>query len=314
MGGRLKGRVRNPPVVPEPLPEEAAAWLARLRSPQGRRALRAVVRDEIDAAGNQRLRDLVDERQVRAALAAWDPASLDAGAVAGAAVGVAERMEKRMRRQRRSLEDVAGAKVMDGVHALIDAELPNPEALEEILAQTLRQEFVRKLFAELIHSAILAFNKRVNPIFSGLTASILDDQIRSFIALGMPMLQEQAVAFALSRANQDFVVDLARGLIRAILAAPIADLVPATPAAQRHRVARLVENILASEQLRERAPALALEMWADVFAQVRDRRLGEFVDTASLAGALAEPIAELALALLGRPRVARLLSGAASPP
>lgn len=217
MGGRLNGRARP---ATEPLPEDVAAWLARLRAPQGRRALRQLVRDEIADAGSERLRDLVDERQVRAAISGWDTDSLKAPQVARAAVRVAGRVEKRLRKQRRSIEDVAGAEVMDELHALLDAELPNPQALEEILAHTLRQEFVRKLFAELIHSAILAFNKRVNPIFSSFTASMLDDQIRSFIALGMPMLQEQAVAFALSRANQTFVVDLARSLIRAVLAEP----------------------------------------------------------------------------------------------
>lgn len=309
MGGRLNGRVRAAASTSgSPLPDNASAWLARLQSPSGRRALCEVIRDEIGEAGGQRLRELVDERQVRAAIAAWDPQSLNAREVARATVRSAERIEKRLRKQRRSIEDIAGAEVMDGLHELLDSELPNPEALEEILAQTLRQEFVRKLFAELIHSAILAFNKRVNPIFAGLTAAVLDEQIRSFIALGMPMLQEQAVAFALSRANQTFVVDLARSLIRAVLAEPLADLVPPTPVAQRAQVERLIERIIASERFRERAPAAALSLWDDIFAQVRDQRLSNFVDTSVLAQVLCEPVAELALAVLSRPRVTQLLA------
>jgi hypothetical protein len=266
------------------------------------------VREEIAAAGSAPVRDLIDAGQVRAAIAAWDPASVRAAAAARVAVKVNERLEKRLGRARRSLEEMMGPSVMEGVNALLDEDLPNPQALEQILAQTIRQKFVRKLFAELIHSAILAFNKRVNPIFSGITASMLDDQIRGFISLGMPMLQEQAVTFALSRANQDFVVDLARSLIRSVLAEPLGDLVPRASAGQRARIESLIVRVLESDRFREQAPVMALRVFDDVYAQLRDEKLAVLIDVESLAEVLAEPIAELAIAVLTRPRVASLLA------
>jgi len=287
----------------------AAAWVARVRSPGFRRSLLRVVREEIAAAGSAPMRDLIDAGQVRAAIAAWDPASVRAAAAARVAVKVNERLEKRLGRAQRSLEEMMGPSVMEGVNALLDEDLPNPQALEQILAQTIRQKFVRKLFAELIHSAILAFNKRVNPIFSGITASMLDDQIRGFISLGMPMLQEQAVAFALSRANQDFVVDLARGLIRSVLAEPLGDLVPRSSAGQRARIESLIVRVVESDRFREQAPVLALRVFDDVYAQLRDEKLAVLIDVDSLAEVLAEPLAELAIAVLTRPRVAELLAG-----
>lgn len=286
----------------------AEAWSRRIRSPGFRASLQQVLRAEIADAGKQPVREIVDAARVRTAIAAWDTATVRAPRVARVAVRVNERIEKRLRRERRPIAELIGPEGMEGIDALLEEDLPNPEALEQILARTIRQQFVRKLFAELIHSAILAFNKRVNPFFSGITATVLDAQIKSFIALGMPMLQEQAVAFALSRANQDFVVDLARSLVRGVLAEPLADLVPQASAGQRKRIERLVVRALESERFREAAPAAALRLWDDVYGQLRDEKLGQLVDVERLAEVLVEPLAEMAIAALTRPRIAALLA------
>ncbi len=166
---------------------------------------------------------------------------------------------------------------------------------------------MRKLLAELIHSAIVSFNKRVNPFFGGLTAAVLEDQIKGFIELGMPMLQEQAVGFALRPANQQFAVDLARSLIRGVMAEPIGDLVPVSSPSQRKRTAALLARALESERFRNAAPEVAQQLWGDVYEQIRDKKLAQLVDVDLLAENLAGPIAQLMIAGLSRPRIAEFL-------
>jgi hypothetical protein len=283
-------------------------WRRRLRSPEFRRALEELVRAEVAEAAALPVRELVDAGAIRAALGGVDPAVPRPAAVAQVAVRINERIEKRLRKERRSVDEMLSGDVRDELDALLDEELPNPEALEEILAQIIRQKFVRKLFAELIHSAILAFNKRVNPFFGGITASMLDAQIKSFIELGMPMLQEQAVAFVLRPANQQFAIDLARSLIRGALAEPLGDLVPRASAAQRRRLERLIARALESERLGTAVPAAAQQLWDDLYAQIRDKKLGQLVDAERLADALVEPVTELAVAALSRPRIAAFLA------
>lgn len=285
-------------------------WRRRLRSPQFRRDIEAVVRAEIAEMAALPVREVIDAGKIRAALGEIDVGAVRADAVAQVTVRVNERVEKRLRKERRSIDDLVSDEVRAEIDALLDEGLPNPEALEEILAQVLRQKFVRRLLAELVHSAILAFNKRVNPFFGGITAAMLDAQIKSFIELGMPMLQEQAVAFALRPANQQFAVDLARSLIRGALAEPLGELVPRASASQRKHIERLVVRVVESERFRDAAPAVAQRVWDEVYAEIRDKKLGQLVDEQRLSATLAAPVAEAAVALLSRPRVAAFLSAA----
>ncbi len=287
---------------------DAADWRRRVRSPQVRRAVEDVIRAEIAEMAALPVREVIDAGKIRAALGEIDVGAVRAGAVAQVAVRVNERVEKRLRRERRSIDDLVSGEVRAEIDALLDEELPSPQALEEILAQVIRQKFVRRLFAELIHSAILAFNKRVNPLFGGITAAMLDAQIKSFIELGMPMLQEQAVAFALRPANQQFAVDLARSLIRGALAEPLGELVPRASAGQRKRIERLVVRVVESERFRTAAPAVAQQLWDEVYTEIRDKKLGQLVDEQRLSAALVAPAAQAVMALLSRPRVAALLS------
>lgn len=283
-------------------------WRRRLRSPQFRKGIEAVVRAEIAEMAALPVREVIDPGKIRAALGEIDVGAVRADAVAQIAVRINERVEKRLRKERRSVDDMLSADVRRELDALLDEELPNPQALEEILAQILRQKFVRKLLAELIHSAILGFNKRVNPFFGGITAAVLDAQIKAFIELGMPMLQEQAVSFVLRPANQQFAIDLARSLIRGALAEPLGELVPRASPAQRRRLERLIARALESERLVASVPAAAQQVWDDLYAQIRDKKLGQLVDADRLADALVEPVSDLAVAALSRPRVAALLA------
>lgn len=285
-----------------------ADWRRRIGSASCRRDLERAVHDEIVAASSLRIGELVDAGAVRAALAGIAPQLARPAATAKLFVDINRQVEKRLRAERRSIDETLGPELRAEIEALLDEELPNPEALEEILAQVIRQRFVRKLFAELIHSAIISFNKRVNPLFGGITAAVLEDQIRAFIELGMPMLQEQAVAFALRPANQQFAVDLARSLIRGVMAEPLGDLVPQSSAGQRKRIETLVKKVLESERLHAAAPVLARRFWDDLYPRLRNMRFGELVDAERVAETLSAPIAAALIAVLSRGRIAEVFS------
>jgi len=278
----------------------------RLSSRSFRNRLSAALRDEIESLAARPIRDLLDESVVRRSLAACHPAMFDARILAGVAVHVSERVEKRLDREERALDEILGPVVVERVDALLDEDLPEPGALGDILAEVIRQDFARRLFAELIHSAIVSFNKRVNPLFGGLASAVLEDQIRAFIELGMPMLQEQAVAFVRSQANQEFAVELAKALLRGVLAEPLGDLIPQASAGQRRRLASLIVDVVESERFQAGAADAALRIWDDVYARLRDRKLGEVVDTADLARVLAEPLAEVVVRALACSQVAEM--------
>ncbi len=301
MGGRSASpRVR--------MSAEALAFSKRVRSGPFKRSLVALIGSEIREMGREPIQSIVDEKLVRSALSSWDPAALRPEIVAELTVFVMGESEARLRKQRKSIDQLIDRDVLDEVDRLISSDLASPAAAAEIVTQMLRQEFIGKLFAEIIHSAIISFNKRVNPLFGGIASAVLEDQIRGFIALGMPMLQEQAVSFVLSQGNQKVAADLVRGVARAIRAEPVANLVLRTSGEQRRNLEAALARILASEFVQKATSETLVGLFDALYPRLRKLRLDEVFDTELLVGAFAEPIAGLSVNALARPRAAALLS------
>jgi hypothetical protein len=171
----------------------------------------------------------------------------------------------------------------------------------------LRQEFVHNLFVEIIHTSIVSFNKRVNPLFGGLTSSMLEGQIKSFIRMFMPMIQEQAVAFAISKSNQRIFLDFSRSIVRLFLDVPLASFASMVSAQQRQQVEKLIRHAIGDTKLESLGRQLAVSAWDDIYAKINKRKVGNLINVEQHARKLADRFADLVLAGLTRPGIIDLV-------
>ncbi len=289
-------------------PADVRTWTARISSRAFKSNLVEAIRDEIESVADLRFAQLVDDRAVRRAIEAWQPSALHAKTVAGVAVHVQSKIESRLRKQRKPLSALIDDRLLDEIDALFAADLPSPEAIEDLVADVIHQEFVRAILADVIHSAIVSFNKKVNPLFGGIASAVLEDQIRGFIDLFMPMLQDQAVSFVLVQGNQRVVAELSRGVARTILAQPLKTLVPRTSAAHRRRIEALISDALANENVTAAARNGMANLWRDVYDHLGRKKMRVIIDPQVLADSIAEPAAELLTSVLSRPRIAALFA------
>ena len=280
----------------------------RISTASFKKALTHTVGEEIELLANQSFRQVFDDKSVRAAIKAWDNSALRAAAIAEAVVQIQLQIEKRLRKQRQPLVDLVDGDLIDDIEALLGAEMPSPDALEDLVAQAIRQEFVEALFADIIHSAIVSFNKRVNPLFGGIATSVLEDQIRGFIKLMMPMLQDQAISFVLLQSNRQIVSELSSSITRTILAQPLAGLVPQTSAKYRKRVQGLIEEVLNDDRTEAAAKRVMLDLWTDLYSHFKNKKIGTIFDPRILASCIAEPAAEILIVVLSRSKIAELLT------
>jgi hypothetical protein len=270
--------------------------------------LTAAVRHELDSVATEPVRKVVDNRAVRRAIREADPALIMPKALADIIVHVNRGAEKRLRATRASAYDLAGHELADEIDALLEEDLLTADAAEDFITEVLRQEFVRNLFTEIIHTSIVSFNKRVNPLFGGLTTTVLQDQIKAFISMVMPMIMKRANSFATSRHNQRVFRDLARELTRQILSEPIDELLPPRSPGLRKQTERLLRQVVQSPVAYQRMRSVALAVWEDVFKRIETKKVGDLIDLKHFGDQIADQIVDLLLPALARPVMAEFLA------
>ena len=283
-------------------------WKKRLASPAFKRTLSAAIAAELRAIGRLRVGQLLDPRIVRDVIRHWDVRVADQAALAEVVIAANRRGGRRLAAHRESLVDLLDPAFVTELERVIDAGLELTGRGRGFLTALIEREFVRGLFTDLIFTAFVAFQRRANPLFGGLAVRALEDQIKGFIGLFMPMLQKQAVAFALDRANQRAVLDLTRAVARHLLAMPIGSYAAAGAVEGVGSFEALLRAAATNPGLTDLVRRALLAGWDDVFASVKNRRIGDLVRVEEHADWLADRCVALLLPLLTRPGIAVLVA------
>lgn len=67
----------------------------------------------------------------------------------------------------------------------------------------LDQDYFKKLWGELVYLSISTFNRKVNPLFGSVAQALLEDKLKSFIALFVPVIHEKVKEYVLKPAHQE---------------------------------------------------------------------------------------------------------------
>ena len=283
-------------------------WETRLRSKEFRRALTELVVRELKWLARQRVGDVLDAERIRAVIREWDTRLLDREIVAELVLAGSRRAGARLRGREQSLLDLLDRRLVADLDAALAAELePSPNA-EEFIANLMGMELVRGLFTDVIFTAIVSFYQKVNPLFGALATRALEEQIKGFIRLFMPMLQAQATAFAVDRRNQRIVRDFARSVVRQLLEVPLGRYPTLASSADRERAEALIRKTVTNAKLGALTRQATLTVWDDLFATIRDQRVGDLVRLGAQAAWLAERCVEAILPALARPQVLRFVA------
>jgi hypothetical protein len=285
-----------------------AYWDKRVRSPAFKRGLTTVVAHELRSLSRTRIQDVVPRALVRDLIREWAPRLVDRAALAEIIIQVNRRMGARSKRRRESILSLLDAEMVAELEALLNAEIELSPPAEELIAKMMRQEFVRQLFTDIIFTSIVSFNERVNPLFGALTMRALEERIKGFIQLFMPMIQEQATAFAVHRGNQRVLFDFSRAMVRHLLNEPLGHYATLMTSPQQKRTEALVRRMAVSSALDAPMRNAALAAWDDAYAAVRQLSIGDLLRLDQHAGWLAARCVELILPMLERPHIRRFVS------
>ncbi len=283
-------------------------WADRLRSKAFRRGLTTLLAEEFASLSGELVKSVVDPARVRAFIAGWEMRMVDRGAVADLVIQVSRGVRARLKRRRESLLDALDAALLDDIDALLDAEIELPPYVVQFVTSLMQQEFVRRLFTDLIFTAIVSFNQRANPLFGALAVRVMEEQIKGFIRLFMPMLQRQAVAFAVDQTNRRISVEFTRSIVRQLLNEPLRHYAAMTSPRQRKQTEALIRNAARSATLDATIREAVLALWDEIYRTIKEQRIGALLRLDQHAGWLAKQCVEMILPLLARPGVLRFIA------
>jgi hypothetical protein len=281
----------------------ARYWEKRLGSRQFKQALTAVIQREMSALARQHVREVLDAKLVGAIIKEWDGELVDRNVLADLIVHGNRRAGTRLSRRRDSLADLVDRQLLDGIDDILAEDLELSPHVEELIAKMMQQEFFRKLFTDIIFTAIVSFYQRVNPLFGALTMHVLEEQIKGFIRLFMPMIQKQATAFAVSKHNQRIVRDFARSILRELLAQPLGHFADMVTPGQRRKGEALIRTAVRSAEMDALVRTATLAAWDDIYAGIENKRVGELLRLDEHGAWLAARLVAVITPALARPHV-----------
>ena len=263
---------------------------------------------ELRALANEPFKGLIDTKQVRRAIREFDRHVLHADAVAEAVIEIQRRGSARLDRQGRTARDLLGPSLSRHIESLLTQPTEPSKELEALLRQLVQQEFVTSLLTDLVFTAISTFYQRVNPLFGAFTMRTMEDQIKTFIRRYMPMLQDRVTAFALSTDNQHAAHQLSRAIAQQVLSQSLADYAAMVSPRQRKQLEAIVREALSSREIDALGRQLTLALFDDVYAVLRNQKVGDLFRLHQQAQPIAEHIAAAAIPLLSRPGFVRFFS------
>lgn len=282
----------------KPQAESAATghWAQRFASPDFKHALNAALEAELRHLSKIKLAEIIDPKLVHAIIDDLGPDAIDRGRFSEVLQHGLEAVIDTLHRSDQSAEDLLGAEAGREIETLLLGGGELSDDAEDFVSELMQQDFVQQLFTEIIFTSIVSFNKKVNPIFGGFAMRAMEDQIRGFIRLFMPMVQQQAAAFALD--NQTAVRELLRELLRQGLRKPLGEHLQKPSAKRKAAGAALLRDGLQSTALDALARQCAHAVWDAVYAPLRHHALGDLVKLDTHAKAWAARLSEILLPFL----------------
>ncbi|MBE7413460.1 MAG: hypothetical protein L6Q54_06665 [Leptospiraceae bacterium] len=109
------------------------------------------------------------------------------------------------------------------------ASVPGYEPSKEFLLKVLNQKPIVELLAGIIESAIIEFNKKINPFFGAIQATGLDKQIKLFVYPFLPGLLSKIADFIFNSPKGEEGRELIRNTIKIFLTAEFSEFKSPTP-------------------------------------------------------------------------------------
>jgi hypothetical protein len=282
-------------------------WAKRMRSKTFKDRFTALAAAEIHALSEQKVKDVLDTRLVRALICEWDSRTLRHEAIADLVVQASRVIEARLTEMQQSLVGLLDKRVVASVDALLAEEMIISQPVEDLVAKIMQQEFVRSLFTDVIYTSIVAFNERINPFFGGITMALLEEQVKGFIRLFMPMIQKQATAFATDKRNQRTFSAFARAILRELLSEPLPRYFAMLSPTQKKKAEALIKQSIGAPKIESLIQDMALTVWEDLYRRIRNRRVGDLLHLEERARWLAERSADIVVPALVQPRILRFV-------
>jgi hypothetical protein len=279
-------------------------WNQRVHSKAFKVALKKFYLDDMTELSKMRLGDVVDDKIVRRMIREFEFDIFDQKEMTQLVLSQYYATTNFLKKKNFPVSQLLDAKTIRSIEKVVDENVIHPKQFEKILKKIMEQEFIGKFFTDMVHLSIVSFYKKVNPIFGGITVSLLEKQIKGFIGLFIPLVQERATAFVVSPENQALLIQFCRNIFLMMLDEPMGRFVT-TPSVKKKKQ---IETLLREGQVTQEAVLITrqglLIVFDECYKTLSKKRLKDLFNlNPKNLNWLASNIVEIALPQLQRAHV-----------
>lgn len=186
----------------------------------------------------------------------------------------------------RTLKDVFESKSLDAWRKVAQrpVDLP-PQTVHDIM----NQKAVKELFINIVHDAIIGFNKKFNPLAGAMAAFGLEKQIKEFLVPFMDNAVRIGTDFVNNKANQPMFSDFA-GKVFDIVVQQKPDILDSLMDAEREDEIWQAIHVTAQDKMfRKLAHEHALDVISDMKKDAGDKSLRQWLAERKLAVSFGAP-------------------------
>ncbi|MCC6275730.1 MAG: hypothetical protein IT569_07720 [Leptospiraceae bacterium] len=160
------------------------------------------------------------------------------------------------------------------------ASVPGYEPSKEFLVKILNQKPIVELLAGIIESAIIEFNKKINPFFGAIQATGLDKQIKMFVYPFLPGLLSKIADFIFNSPKGEEGRELIRNSVRVFLTAEFSEFKSPTPSELnelKSNFLALKESVSKDTKLSESLQNIYVALRSHLVHEVQSKTLLDFL-------------------------------------
>lgn len=183
------------------------ALQAHLKTKTFQSRLRKYIEDEISNTLNTPIEKIISKKSLESILNEISIKLLNTKNLSSLSLKFVESLDKKFKSKKIILQDLIHPDVLRTFDS-IQAEIVDHLISEEMLGHLLKSKLSYDVLVQIIHQTIVTFYKKINPLFGGLATQTLDKQIRAFIGIFIPQVQDRIKEFLMGYLDTEIIQNM----------------------------------------------------------------------------------------------------------
>lgn len=176
-----------------------------------------------------------------------------------------------------TLIDFLGQSSVKDIENILNEKYVMSENVERIVREVMHSDFIKSLFTEAVHLSIVSFYKKVNPIFGGMTAKVVEKQVKGLIKPLIKIVVDSAAEYVIRKENQQQLTEFLKNLMILIVNEPVENVFLEFSPRHRKKSETLLKNLAKNSTFEKKMRKIILYTYEYMYEQISTQKVELFI-------------------------------------